>query len=128
MVAETLCDVLAVLVTASGLAPLEGDVVLEASEYDCVCSGDSDGDADPMEEVRGGAVDVAVLVVRLATAVPLLEDAKVVEFDACSDEAIDCEMDELDVVSEEEVRAGEAMEPDEGGKELEEVSPFVGSP
>lgn len=132
VVAETLCDTPAVVVTASELAPLEDDVVLEAVECDCVCSGrwesdESDSEVDPLEEIRGDAVDVVALVVRLATAVPL-EDAEVVEFDASSDEAIDCEMDELDAMSEYEVRAGEEVDPDEGGKALEEVLTFVGSP
>lgn len=80
-----------------------------------------------MEEVRGDAVDVVVLVVRLATAVPL-EAAEVVDFDPSSEEVIDCEMEELDAVSEDEVRAGEEVDPDEGGKALEEVLTFVGSP
>ena len=73
-------------------------------------------------------MDAAVLVVKLATAVPLLEGAKLVEFEESSDEEIDCEMDELEAVSEDEVRAGEEVNPDEGGKELEEVLTFVGSP
>lgn len=97
VVAETLCDTLAVVVTAPRLVPLEDDAELEAVEGGCVCSGDSDGEANPMEAVRDDVVDVAVLVVRLVTAVPL-EDAIFVEFAANSDEAIDCEMDEPDVV------------------------------